>query len=266
MPEWNKHSKTNNKPLLGAVSALVALLLCAGTTTATAQHVYRCTEGGKTVYSDRACSDNAGAKRVNANANTIDRTEGRAQEERDAWRLEEQRANEREYWAQEHQRQSDVNQAASARVYDEAAHKKAFHHATTVLPGSKGGLTRGQRELAASLARTPQERAKVMLEATTVMRGAHGLTRSQVDTIRRLNEANAGRPMPPPTKWEDPPPPPMQAIAPVPAPEVPSHITSCDGAGCWDSSGRRYNNAAGGNSFRDDGKFCMQVGPNLQCN
>ena len=264
MPEWNKRSKTNNKPLLGAVPALVALLLCAGATTATAQHVYRCTEGGKTVYSDRACSNSAGAKRVNTNANTIDRTEGRAQEERDAWRLEQQRANEREYWAQEHQRQSDVNQAAAATVYDEAAHKKAFHQATTVLPGSKGGLTRGQRELAASLARTPQERAKVMLEATTVMRGAHGLTRSQVDTIRRLNEANAGRPTPPPTEWEDPPP----HNTPTPEiPGVPTQITSCDGAGCWDTAGRRHNNAAGGNFHRSDGKFCIPVGgPNVQCN
>ena len=264
MPEWNKRSKTKNKPLLGAVSALVALLMCAGATTATAQQVYRCTEGGKTVYSDHACLGNDSAKRVHTNANTIDRTEGRAQDERDAWRREEQRANEREYWAQEHQRQSDVNQAASARVYDEAAHKKAFHHATTVLPGSKGGLTRGQRELAASLARTPQERAKVMLEATTVMRGAHGLTRSQVDTIRRLNEANAGRPTPPPTEWEDPPP----HNTPTPEiPGVPTQITSCDGAGCWDTAGRRHNNAAGGNFHRSDGKFCIPVGgPNVQCN
>ena len=257
MPEWNKRSKTKNKPLLGAASALVALLMCAGATTATAQQVYRCTEGGKTVYSDHACLGKDSAKKVHTNANTIDRTEGRAQDERDAWRREEQRTNEREYWAQEHQRQSDVNQEAAASVHDEAARKKAFFDATTTLPGSQGSLTRSQRESAATLSRTPQERAKLMLEATTVKHGAHGLTRSQRETVMRLNEANAGRPMPPPSKREDPP---ARRRAP------PTQITSCDPGGCWDTRGQRFNNTGGGTFHRTDGKFCTQAGPNLICN
>lgn len=238
-------------------STLAALLLCASAHTATAQHVYRCTEGGKTVYSDRACSDSANAKRVNANANTIDHSEGRAQHERDTWRLE----REREYWAQEHQRQSDVNQQVTADVRDEKERKDAFRQATTVLPGAKG-LLRSQRERAASLAKTPQERAQVMSEATTAMPGARGgLTASQLDTASRLYQSRQGRPMPPPAPYQDPPPPMPQS-----APEPPGQLVNCDPAGCWDTSGRRFNNAAGGNFHRSDGKFCTRAGPNVICN
>lgn len=43
-------------------------------------------------------------------------------------------------------------------------------------------------------------------------------------------------------------------------------ITSCDAGGCWDTSGNRYNNAAGGNFIRQDGSFCTRSGPTLNCN
>lgn len=46
----------------------------------------------------------------------------------------------------------------------------------------------------------------------------------------------------------------------------PTHMTSCDRGGCWDNTGSRYNKAAGGNMFRQDGKFCTRVGSNYQCN
>lgn len=55
-------------------------------------------------------------------------------------------------------------------------------------------------------------------------------------------------------------------IDPVPAAAAPGRLTNCDGAGCWDTGGNRYNSAAGGNFYRSDGKFCMRVGPNLTCN
>lgn len=42
-------------------------------------------------------------------------------------------------------------------------------------------------------------------------------------------------------------------------------LTNCDPAGCWDSGGRRYNRAAGGTFFRDDGTACHQSGTQLQC-
>lgn len=47
----------------------------------------------------------------------------------------------------------------------------------------------------------------------------------------------------------------------------PSSLVNCDGAGCWDTSGRRYNSAAGdGNFFRQDGRFCQTIGSQVQCN
>lgn len=56
--------------------------------------------------------------------------------------------------------------------------------------------------------------------------------------------------------------------APAPAPVAPSPVTplvNCDPAGCWDTAGRRYNNAAGGNFVRNDGKFCVNNGGVVQC-
>ncbi|MGJ7553058.1 DUF4124 domain-containing protein [Variovorax sp. RB3P1] len=54
--------------------------------------------------------------------------------------------------------------------------------------------------------------------------------------------------------------------APPPIPEAPAQIVNCDPAGCWDTAGRRYNNAAGGNFSRSDGAFCTRAGPNAICN
>ncbi|HEY8361044.1 MAG TPA: DUF4124 domain-containing protein [Ramlibacter sp.] len=46
--------------------------------------------------------------------------------------------------------------------------------------------------------------------------------------------------------------------------EPPLSLTNCDGSGCWDTQGRRYNNAAGG-YFRSDGVFCARSGPHIRC-
>jgi len=63
---------------------------------------------------------------------------------------------------------------------------------------------------------------------------------------------------------------PQPSAAPVarriPPPEHPSQFVNCDQAGCWDTSGRRLSNAAGGNFYRSDGKFCTRAGPNVICN
>lgn len=54
--------------------------------------------------------------------------------------------------------------------------------------------------------------------------------------------------------------------APVPvAPAPVTPLVNCDPAGCWDTAGRRYNNAAGGNFVRNDGKFCVNNGGVVQC-
>lgn len=83
---------------------------------------------------------------------------------------------------------------------------------------------------------------------------------------RDRQDALMGRPIQPPLQ-------PEQAAstspkAPAPAPVAPSPVTplvNCDPAGCWDTAGRRYNNAAGGNFVRNDGKFCVNNGGVVQC-
>ncbi|MBQ7627129.1 MAG: hypothetical protein IJS87_08815, partial [Rhodocyclaceae bacterium] len=86
----------------------------------------------------------------------------------------------------------------------------------------------------------------------------------QIERDRR--DALMGLPIQPPQQQE-------QAAstspkAPAPAPVAPSPVTplvNCDPAGCWDTAGRRYNNAAGGNFVRNDGKFCVNNGGVVQC-
>lgn len=54
---------------------------------------------------------------------------------------------------------------------------------------------------------------------------------------------------------------------PPPPPPPPAQIVNCDPAGCWDTNGNRLNNAAGGNFFRSDGRFCTNTGGgNYSCN
>lgn len=49
------------------------------------------------------------------------------------------------------------------------------------------------------------------------------------------------------------------------APAGPATVTNCDAAGCWGTDGTRYNRAAGGNFYRQDGAFCQVVGTQLRC-
>lgn len=46
----------------------------------------------------------------------------------------------------------------------------------------------------------------------------------------------------------------------------PSTITNCDGAGCWDSNGTRYNRGAGDTYFPSTGGSCQSIGGQMQCN
>lgn len=53
---------------------------------------------------------------------------------------------------------------------------------------------------------------------------------------------------------------------PPPPPPSPSVITNCDGAGCWDNQGTRYNKAAGDTYFRSTGGICQAGGGQMNCN
>lgn len=48
----------------------------------------------------------------------------------------------------------------------------------------------------------------------------------------------------------------------IPAP--PSHLTSCDGSGCWDNLGNRYR-GSGDTYFPSGGGVCRDIGGQLQC-
>lgn len=187
-----------------------------------AQHVFRCGDGSTTTYSDRPCGDTRREQVVNARPNSLDTIKEREHTERSQYRQD----RDQQYWVQEHQRQNAANQ---------------------------------QRNDARGAER---ERKELLRDATTVMPGAHGLTASQRDAARRLNEVNKGRPMPPPAMQAEPQRP---QHATGHSPQTPGQIVNCDPAGCWDTNGKRLNKAAGGNFHRSDGKFCTRAGPNVIC-
>ena len=67
------------------------------------------------------------------------------------------------------------------------------------------------------------------------------------------------------TAEADPDPPRHRERASTSSTPQPTQLTNCDPAGCWDTTGTRYNRAAGGNFFRSDGKFCTGAGAQLIC-
>jgi len=57
--------------------------------------------------------------------------------------------------------------------------------------------------------------------------------------------------------------PPTSAVSPP----QPAPLGSCDGGGCWDSGGNRYNSTGDGSRFLDkNGKLCTASGKFMTCN
>lgn len=53
--------------------------------------------------------------------------------------------------------------------------------------------------------------------------------------------------------------------APMPQRQpAPTHMTSCDGSGCWDNQGNRYNGNNG--TYYNNGRVCRDIGGQMQCN
>lgn len=103
-----------------------------------------------------------------------------------------------------------------------------------------------------------RERKKLCKEASTPHKGAHGLTAAQRAHAAQLC---AGISLPVPAPRAAPASAPMSA--PSPAPAV---IVSCDGAGCWDSNGQRYNRGAGATHIpASGGPACQLVGGQMIC-
>lgn len=227
---------------------IVFLALVLAACSASAQ-VTKCKlPNGTITYGDGPCPAGAVDSRVNTTANVVDGSDQRAAAAR---MRQEQTLGEREA--------GDPSAFHVPGGANDNQRRQALKAASTPYPGSQGGLTRAQREAAASLARTQQERDQLMREASTPLPGSPGgaLTASQLDAQRRLSAANRGEPMPPPSKQPDPPP---------PSSEAPATITSCDPGGCWDSRGRRLVETGGGTFHRNDGKFCTKAGANVICN
>lgn len=53
--------------------------------------------------------------------------------------------------------------------------------------------------------------------------------------------------------------------APPQPPPAPKIITDCDGSGCWDNQGGRYNGGSGGTYFPASGGACFAVGDHMEC-
>lgn len=101
-------------------------------------------------------------------------------------------------------------------------------------------------------------RQKIIKEASTPYKGSKGLTANQRNTLAAMsgvdvpaansNSRNSySAPMPPQTQ------------APTP-----THMTSCDGSGCWDNQGNRYNGNNG--TYYNNGRMCRDIGGQMQCN
>lgn len=142
---------------------------------------------------------------------------------------------------------------------EEALRQKVIKEASTPYKGAHG-LTASQRNtLVATAGDDEALRQKIIKEASTPIKGAKGLTASQ----RRTLAAMAGVDIPADNSsnsrnsYSAPPPPPIQAPAP-------SHMTSCDGAGCWDNQGNRYNGNNG--TYFNNGRMCRDIGGQVQCN
>lgn len=130
----------------------IAAIVLTLPTSAAAQKVYRCTDGDRTTYSQTPCTQGT-ARIVNVAPNSIA-----------SFKTPEPPPPKPQPLNRTQPPGADEIISAPPRLSeeDEIERRKRFREATTVLPGSRGGLTRKQRETAAGLARTQREREILM--------------------------------------------------------------------------------------------------------
>jgi hypothetical protein len=69
-----------------------------------------------------------------------------------------------------------------------------------------------------------------------------------------------------PTLHPQPPRAPLPSVqAATGMPPAPAQINSCDGGGCIDTSGARYNGGVGNTVLDSQGRNCTRTGVNVQC-
>ncbi|WP_228269943.1 DUF4124 domain-containing protein [Acinetobacter bereziniae] len=101
-------------------------------------------------------------------------------------------------------------------------------------------------------------RQKIIQEASTPYKGARGLTANQRNTLAAMNGVNVSSGDSYSNSNNS-------YSAPMPQHQSsPTHMTSCDGSGCWDNQGNRYNGNNG--TYYNNGRVCRDIGGQMQCN
>ena len=101
-------------------------------------------------------------------------------------------------------------------------------------------------------------RQKIIQEASTPYKGARGLTANQRNTLAAMNSVNVSSG----DSYSN-----SNNSYSTPMPQrqsSPTHMTSCDGSGCWDNQGNRYNGNNG--TYYNNGRVCRDIGGQMQCN
>ena len=94
-----------------------------------------------------------------------------------------------------------------------------------------------------------QEREKTKALISQPIKGSKGLTRAQTEALVSLEK---GQPMPSNSQRN--------------INSTPNNIANCDGSGCWDNQGTRYNKGAGNTYFPSTGGSCQNIGGQMNCN
>ena len=233
--------------------AFAMLIFSALVSTTALGQVYKCKDAsGHLTYSNMGCQGNHSGQAIMRERTFEEKVAEREQayeaemRKRERRRAKaEQQAREDAAFAEEHARQAAAASAGSSYSQRLAARNAGVNSNLSGGASGSRGMTRSQRELALSQARSPQERAAAMREATTVMPGAQGLTASQRDAAARIASTPAGQPIPRSTLSQDLLPSTPTANHPPPT-SAHTHITSCTGGFCQDSAGTPYSRSGDG--------------------
>lgn len=142
--------------------------------------------------------------------------------------------------------QRSADQQRKQEIAEYVAANRADQQPTVQQAPTKRGLSYSER----------QEREELKALLSKPHKGMNGeLTRSQKEALVALQ---TGQPMPSHSQNTG-------GSVPTPTP-TPSNMASCDGAGCWDTSGTRYNKGAGDTYFPSTGGVCQNIGGQMQCN
>lgn len=99
-------------------------------------------------------------------------------------------------------------------------------------------------------------RQKIIQEASTPIKGSRGLTTNQRNTLAAMNGVNVSSG----DSYSNS----NNSYSAPMTQRQPSTITNCDGAGCWDNQGNRYNGNNG--TYYNNGRVCRDIGGQMQCN